>query len=337
MIGVGNRRSVLIFALWLFLAYDCTEVHSNSPKRVRLAYSFISGSTLPLWIAKDEGLFKKNGLEVELIAIPGPSRVAQALVAGDVEVIAAGGPIVVLSALRGSGIKMFAGVLNVFSSTIFTARDITRPEQLKGKKVAISTFGSTAEFAVAFALRKYNVNAYKDITMLQIGDQAARFAALLSGAVDAAIINPPLTLNAKRLGYYPTVDLSSIGLSFPNATLASLSSYMRSHDDVLRQLMRAYVEALFLFHTREGVSVRALKKYMKVEDPEIAQYTVQVYRKMHPRKPYPSVEGTKFMLDFLISRHPELKDRRPEEFLEMKFVQELDQSGFIDDLYRKGN
>jgi len=121
--------------------------------RVTLIYTFISGSTLPLWVAQEAGLFKKNNLDVVLVSVQGSSRGAQALLSGDADVAALGGEVVVLSALKGGNMKIFAGIVDVFPSTIFAAKNITRPEQLKGKKIAISTFGSSSDFSVRYALR----------------------------------------------------------------------------------------------------------------------------------------------------------------------------------------
>jgi len=303
--------------------------------RVTLIYTFTSGSTLPLWVAQEAGLFKKYNLEALLISVQGSALGAQALLSGDADVAALGGEVVVLSALKGGNMKIFAGMVDVFPSMIFAAKNITRPEQLKGKKIAISTFGSSSDFSVRYALRKMGLNPDKDVTMLQVGNQPNRFAALTSGAVEATIINPPLTLQAKRMGYQPLVDLAATGLKYPQAELVSLPGYMKSREDIMRRLVQAYTESIYLIHTQKGPSQRALEKFMKINDSQVIDDTIESYRNYFPKKPYPSVEAIKFVIDYLSEKQPEIKKLKPDQLIEPRFVRELDESGFIDQLYRR--
>ncbi|HEY7320926.1 MAG TPA: ABC transporter substrate-binding protein [Candidatus Binatia bacterium] len=303
--------------------------------RVTLVYSFTSGSTLPLWVAQEAGLFRKYNLETLLVSVQGSARGAQALLSGDADVAALGGEVVVLSALKGGDMKIFAGMVDVFPSTIFAAKNITRPDQLKGKKIAISTFGSSSDFSVRYALRKFGLNPDKDVTILQIGNQPNRFAALTSGAVEATIINPPLTLQAKRLGYQPLADLAATGLQYPQAELASLPGYMKSHEDVMRRLVRAHTESLYLIHTQKAASQKSLEKFMKMNDPQVIEETIESYRNYFPKKPYPSAQALRFVIDYLGEKQPAVRKLNPENLLEPRFVRELDESGFIDQLYRQ--
>jgi NitT/TauT family transport system substrate-binding protein len=303
--------------------------------RVTLIYTFTSGSTLPLWVAQEAGLFKKYNLDVLLVSVQGSSRGAQALLSGDADVAAVGGEVVVLSALKGGNTKIFAGMVDVFPSIIFAAKNITRPEQLKGKKIAISTFGSSSDFSVRYALRNLGLNPDKDVTILQVGNQPNRFAALVSGAIEATIVNPPLTLQAKRMGYQPLVDLGATALKYPQAELVSLPGYMKSHEDVMRRLVRAHAESLYFIHTQKTASQRALGKFMKLSDPQMIDDTIESYRNYFPKKPYPSVEALQFVIEYLAEKQPEILTLKPESLIEPRFVRELDDSGFIDQLYRQ--
>lgn len=323
------------FCLVLFFLLVMWPVR-GAGQTVRVVHSIISGSVLPFWIAQDEGLFRKHRLAVEMIAIPGPARSVQAFLAGEAQMLVVGGQAVVLAALKGADVQIFASVVDVVPQTILTARDIIRPEQLRGKRIGISTFGSAAEFWVVYGLRKYGLDAYKDVAMIQLGDDPTRFAALASGAVQAVVLTPPTSLKAKRLGYHPLIDLSAMGLKYPQVVLAASSSYMKTHEDVIRRFLRTYVEAVHRFRVNRQVSLNALKKYMRIDDPETAMDTIQAYQGFIPPKPHPTVEGMRFLIEGLSPKNPGLKDKRPEEFLDMKFVQELDQSGFIDALYKGG-
>ena len=331
----GGKMSLLRKILATGVIGLLVPVSLFAADRVTLIYTFTSGSTLPVWVAQDAGLFKKNNLDVLLVSVQGSARGAQALLSGDADVAALGGEVVVLSALKGGNMKIFAGMVDVFPSTIFAAKNITRPEQLKGKKIAISTFGSSSDFSVRYALRNLGMNPDKDVTILQVGNQPNRFAALASGAVEATIINPPLTLQAKRMGYQPLVDLAASGLKYPQAELVSLPGYMKSREDVMRRLVRAYIEALYLIHTQKAPSQRALERFMKINDPQVIDDTIESYRNYFPKKPYPSVEALQFVIEYLAEKQPEIRKVEPGSLLEPRFVRELDESGSIDQLYRQ--
>ncbi len=322
-----------IFAVLILTVLMFTVHRAGAAERLTLIHTFTSGSTLPLWVAQESGIFKKHGLDVQLLSVQGSSRGAQALLAGDAQVVAMGGEAVILAAPKGGEMKMFVSIVDVFPSTIFTAKHITRPEQLKGGKVAISTFGSSSDFSVRFALKSLGLVPDKDVTIVQLGDQPVRFAALTSGAVEATIINPPLTLKAKRMGYYPLVDLAATGMKFPQAMLVALPGYLKGNEDVIRRLTRAVIEAISLVHTQKEPSQRALAKYMKITDPELIDDTIEAFRGYFAKKPYPHLEGIKFVIDSLSEKQPELKKIAPESLIESKFVRELDESGFIDQLY----
>jgi NitT/TauT family transport system substrate-binding protein len=324
------NRIILVLCFLLAL-----PVLAFGADRVTVVYSFTSGSTLPLWVSQEAGLFKKYKLDALLVSVQGSARGAQALLSGDADVAAIGGEVVVLGALKGASMKIFAGIVDVFPSTIFTAKNITRPEQLKGKKIAISTFGSSSDFSVRYALRSLGLNPDKDVTILQVGSQPSRFAALTSGAVEAILINPPLTFQAKRMGYQPLVDLAASGLHYPQAELVSLPGYMKAREDVMRRLVSAYTEALYLIHTQTAASQMALAKFMKMNDPQVIEDTIRSYRNYFPKKPYPAMDALGFVIEYLAEKQPEIRRVKPEDLVEPRFVRELDESGFIDQLYRR--
>lgn len=322
----GVVLALCFFAFWLDLA---------NAQKIRLAHAFVSGSALPLWIAKEEGLFKKYGLDVEMVFIGG-ARATQALLAGDVQILASGGQPIVLAASKGADVKMFASVVNVIPMAILTAKGIRRPKDLQGGKVGIATFGSASEFAAVFGLKKLGLDAYKDVTMIQLGGDPVRLAALESGSVQAVTLAPPVSFRARRLGYNVLIDLSAMDIEYPQVTLASAHAYIRTHDDMILRFSKAFVEGVHLFHSQDQAAFKVLRKYMKIEDSEVAMDTIKGYRSFIPKKPYPTIKGIRFLIEAISPKQPTLKGMEPESFVETKFVQELDQSGFIDSLYSKG-
>jgi ABC-type nitrate/sulfonate/bicarbonate transport system substrate-binding protein len=136
------------------------------------------------------------------------------------------------------------------------------------------------------------------------------------------------------MGYQPLVDLAATALKYPQAELVSLPGYIKSREDVMRRLVRAYTEALYFIHTQKTASQRALEKFMKLNDPQVIDDTIESYRNYFPKKPYPSVEALQFVIEYLAEKQPEIRKLKPESLLEPRFVRELDENGFIGGLYR---
>ena len=214
-------------------------------------------------------------------------------------------------------------------------KNITRPDQLKGKMMAVSRFGSSSDFATRYALDKYGLVPEKDVTILEIGSQPARFAALEAGKIQAAMVAVPLTLKAKALGFHSLADLQMLGLEYQHTSLATTQALIKSRPDLVRNIMKAYVEGIHYYKTHRAESLAILAKYLKAADGDVL---TEVYEDIGlaliPQKPYPTLRGISVMLRELAARDPKIKAARPEEFVDLTFIKELDSSGFIDRLYK---
>ena len=175
------------------------EKTAERPK-VIIAYSSISGNMAPLWVTYEKGFFSKYGLNVELVLVEGGSRAAQTLASGDVAFAQMAGAGVIQSNLRGADIVMIAGILNTMNYQFIVDKNVQRPDQLKGKALAVSRYGSSSDFAIRFALDKYGLVPDKDVKILEIGTQPDRFAALESGRVQGVMLEVPQSLHAKKKG-----------------------------------------------------------------------------------------------------------------------------------------
>lgn len=214
-------------------------------------------------------------------------------------------------------------------------KNITRPDQLKGKMMAVSRFGSSSDFATRYALDKYGLVPEKDVTILEIGSQPARFAALEAGKIQAAMVAVPLTLKAKALGFHSLADLQMLGLEYQHTSLATTQALIKSRPDLVRNIMKAYAEGIHYYKTHRAESLAILAKYLKAADGDVL---TEVYEDIGlaliPQKPYPTLRGISVMLRELAARDPKIKAARPEEFVDLTFIKELDSSGFIDRLYK---
>ena len=332
------RLATLVFMLIILFVSTAgaAEQLSDRPlEKVTIAYSSISGHMAPLWVTYERGFFRKYGLDVQLVFIESGSTAVKSLMSKEVAFAQMAGAGVVQSRLQGTDVVMIAGFLNTMDYQLMVDKSITRPDQLKGKTMAVSRFGSSSDFATRYALDKYGLVPEKDVTILEIGSQPARFAALGTGKIQAAMIAVPLTLKAKALGFHALADLQMLGLEYQHTGLATTQTLIKSRPDLVRNTMKAYAEGIHYYKTHRAESFTILAKYLKTNDTEVLTEVYQgIGLTLTPQKPYPTLRGIEVMLRELAARDPKVKAARPEEFVDLTFVKELDSSGFIDRLYK---
>jgi NitT/TauT family transport system substrate-binding protein len=333
-----NPLRLLIFviiALFLPAGTYSADTPERPLEKLTIAYSSISGNMAPLWITHERGFFRKNGLDVQIVFIESGSTAVQSLSNKDVAFAQMAGAGVLQSRLRGSDVVMIAGFLNTLDYQLMVEKSISRPEQLKGKTMAVSRFGSSSDFATRYALEKFGLVPEKDVPILEIGSQPARFAALESGKIQAAMIAVPLTVRAKALGFHALADLQMLGLEYQHTGLVTTQTLIKSRPDIVRNVMKAYVEGIHYYKTNRPESIAILAKYLKTNDSELLN---EVYTDLGltltPQKPYPTLRGIDIMLRELAGREAKAKTARPEEFVDLTFIKELDSSGYIDRLYK---
>ena len=328
----------LVFLLTFFLPLDAHTAEQSQERpleKITIAFSSVSASMAPLWITQERGFFRKYGLDVQLVFIESGSTTVQSLISKEVAFAQMAGAGVLQSRLRGSDVVMIAGFLNTMDYQLMVDKSITRPDQLKGKIMAVSRFGSSSDFATRYALDKFGLVPERDVTILEIGSQPARFAALESGKIQAAMVAIPLTRKAKTLGFHTLADLQMLGLEYQHTGLATTQALIRIRPDLVRSVMKAYVEGIHYYKTRRAGSLGVLAKYLKTPNIEVL---MEVYENLGinltPQKPYPTLRGIEIMLRELAAKDPKAKGAKPEEFVNLTFIKELDGSGFIDRLYK---
>ena len=329
---------MLVFLLTILLPVSSTTAQ-NTPERplekLTIAYSSVSANMAPLWITQERGFFRKYGLDVQLVFIESGSTTVQSLISKEVAFAQMAGAGVLQSRLRGSDVVLIAGFLNTMDYQLMVDKSITRPDQLKGKTMAVSRFGSSSDFATRYALDKFGLVPDRDVTILEIGSQPARFAALESGKIQAAMVAIPLTRRAKTLGFHALADLQMLGLEYQHTGLATTEALIRARPDLVRNVMKAYVEGIHYYKTRRAGSLGILAKYLKTPNIEVlTEVHENLGLKLTPQKPYPTLRGIEIMLRELAARDPKARGARPDEFVNLAFIKELDNSGFIDRLYK---
>jgi NitT/TauT family transport system substrate-binding protein len=304
-------------------------------EKVTIVYGGISAGHAPLWVTYEAGLFRKHGLDAQIVFVEGGSSAVQTLISGDVAFAQMAGAAPLQSNLKGSDVVMIGGLLNTMPFQFIVAKNIQRPEQLKGKAVAVSRFGSGSDFATRYALERYGLVPEKDVAILEIGSQPARFAALEKGKVQGVMVQVPFTLMAKKMGFNTLADLQMLGLEYQHTALATTTTLIKSRPDLVRNVIKAYVEGIHYYKTHRREALAALRKYLKADDTEALTETYEaIGLTLLPEKPYPTLKGIDVMLRELAGREPKAQTARPEQFVDLTFVKELDSSGFIDRLYK---
>jgi len=330
-----KSRLVILTGLILIVLLQPGYSHSQEKlERMNIGYSAQAGAFAPIWITKEAGLFRKNGLDVNLIFIPGGPTAAAAMLAGEVQAVAMAGPAVVSSNLGGTDLVMIAGMVNTFAFQIISVRNITSPQQLKGKRVGVNRFGTAPDIAARFALRRMGIGP-SEVTILQLGEQSTRLLAMKAGQLEAAVVLPPITTMAQREGMNVLMDMSELGAEFQITGVASSQSFINRKRSSAMKLMRAFVEGIHFYKTRKKESMAIIAKYMRTNDMEAVEATWDYFaNKIVPRKPYPTAQGIKALLDLAAKERPEAAKVPPERIMNISLLKELDESGFIDRLYR---
>jgi NitT/TauT family transport system substrate-binding protein len=330
-------RSLVFCLLGFLLLLSPVAVNAAAGplEKMRIAYTGISGSQLPTWVAYEQGFFRKYGLDVQLIFVEGGSLGVQTLVSGDVTAAAVAGASVVQSNLQNSGLVMIAGFLNTMDYQLIVSKEIIRPDQLKGKTLAVSRFGSSSDFATRYAIDRYGLSPDKDVTIVQIGSQPARFAALETGKIHGAMVSIPLTVKARKMGLNALADLQMLGLEYQHTGLAVTQSLIKSNPEIVRNITKAFVEAIHYLKTHRKETLAVLQKYLKTDDVEALQETYEATgMTLIPERPYPTLKGIQVMLREMGAKDPKAAAAKPEQFVDLTFVRELEKSGFIDRLYK---
>ena len=269
-------------------------------QKVNVAYSSISGNIAALWVTQDKGFFRKYGMEIQSVLIESGTTTAQALVAGDIAFANVAGPPVIQSGLRGADLVIIAGVINTLVFQLYTDKNISRPDQLKGKSVGVTRFGSATDFAIRYALEKYGLDPNKDVAVLQLGNQTAQLAALEAGRVQGAMLSMPTSLRAKKGGFPMLADLQMLGLEYQHTSLATSRALLKAKPELARDFLRAYIEGIHYAKTHRKETIDVLAKYLRVDDKEVLEETYDtLVTTLMPEKPYPTIKGVQTILNLM--------------------------------------
>jgi NitT/TauT family transport system substrate-binding protein len=302
---------------------------------VKIAYSSLTDNNLGLWVAKEAGLFEQQGLDVlDFPLIEGGTLTLQALVGGDTQFVLAGTSGIIVADLGGADLVGVAGASNKFDFALLSVPEIRNGADLRGKRVGISRFGSSSDFAARTALQTFGLDPERDVTILQIGGTAARVGAMQTGAIEAAPEIAPALITAKKLGFNMLVDLATIGVPYQVGPIATTRSFMHENPEVVRRVVRGYLAGIHRMKTDKTFSMSVSSKYMQIDDPETLSESWEHFANGSiPEVPYISDDGIVPVLKELVDSNPAAASATPGQFYDNRFLKEAEDSGFVRSLY----
>jgi NitT/TauT family transport system substrate-binding protein len=317
---------LLVFLLWI------TQV--SAADRVRIGYSSISGAYTPIWVAHDAGYFAKEGLQDDIILIPSGTQLAQVTVAGEIEIGSLNGSSAIAAALQGADLKIIGNSGNKMVFSLYVRPEIKSVEALKGKKIGITRFGSAPDISVRYALRKYNINPDKDLTLIQLGFMATVAAGLQGGSIEGGVVSPPTQFAVDKAGFKELISITDMDFAFPNPALVAVGPIIRSKPDVINRFVRAYVRGIHRARTDREFTYKSMAKYTKIQDQSVLQKAYDFYMsKVLEKAPYINMTGVQNVLDDLVKTVPAARNAKPEQFVDMRFLDTLEKSGLLKELY----
>ncbi len=328
---VMMKPKLLMLSLVIVFASSTAAWAQN---KIRVNWGAVSGVMSGIWVAYDEGLFKKNGLDVELLHIPSTSRAIQSMLSGEIQFTTADALNSIQAVATGADVVMVCEGINRFVFSLMAKPEIKRMADLKGKKIGITRIGSSTHTATLYVVNKAGLDP-SDYTLLPLVEVPNILTALSAAQIDAGVLSPPTNSRAKKAGLHELLNLAVDGPEYPSTTIASTRRYIKANPDVARRLVRAMGEAFFLFKTNRQIGIRAIQKYSRVNDPDILEDTYNQFRDAFDPIPYVSKAGVSSLLASMGEKNPRVRQLKLDDVMDMRFVTELDKEGYFKTLWGK--
>jgi NitT/TauT family transport system substrate-binding protein len=303
--------------------------------KVVSGYGSSEGGVAVLLFAKETKIFEKRGLDVLLVGMGAGSVSLRALIAKDLEIASLSGSGLVQAALQGADTVIISAAINGFIFKVFGAPEISSPAQLKGKRLGVSRYGATSDFAVRLALKKWGLNPDRDVSILQIGTGQDTVRAMQTKMLDAGVLSGTASLIARKSGFRELGDLADLGLHYPMAPIGTTKSYLQKNEGLVKEFMLAYIEAIHDFKRNKEAALTVLKKYTRNDDREVLEDSYSNSASKYLALPIPTLDGIRTILTELSSTVPAAKNADPEQFVSYKVTREIEASGFVKRLYEK--
>lgn len=322
---------ILLTALLALLT--CVDPASAQLK-VRVNWSAIAAGQSGIWIAHDEGIFKKNGLDVELLHIPSSSRIIQTMLAGEIAISYVDGRNTIQATLTGADMALIAAVTNRFVFSFMARPEFKRVSDLKGKRIGVTRVGSSTHTVAQYVLNQGGLKP-GDYEVLPLGEVPNILIALTAGKIDAGPLSSPTSVLARNAGMAELATPAKDGPEYVSVAVGASRSFIKANEEITRRFTRSYAEAVNLFKSNKAIALKTLRKYTRVTNPEILEGTYNEYRQYIETIPYVSRKGIEAILAELGASDPKARQAKVDDFLDMRFIAELEKEGFFKKLAAK--
>ena len=335
------KRSPFFHSFWMFFLWPILffPISSGAQDKLRVGLSSVSATSGSIWVAEENGLFRKHGIDAEVIIIGGgASRVVSSLIAGEIQYSVGGGDAVVRSALRGADTVLVASPLKTGLQRLMVRPDIKTPAELKGKKVGITRFGSASHWVLQLFLRKWGMRS-EDIQMVQLGSSPAMFASLEKAVVDGAVFTIPTFFVAEDRGYRILADPVDLDIYYLQNSVDSTKSLLRQKHDQAVRFVKGICEGLAYFKKNRKESLAVLQRKLRIQSAQEKdlRYLEASYNllatKFYNQVPYAMPKAVETTLEFISTEEPKTRGADPKVFVDESIVREVEASGFIKTLY----
>ena len=325
------KNSLVLTLLLVF----CLLRDARGQEKIRVGQGSVSLQSGLMHIGKDRGLFAKYGLAPEVIYIPGGSTNIHVLISGNLDLSQLSGAPGVAANLEGADIVYFAGLLDKLNYQLITRPEIKNLEQLKGKKFGVSRYGSSADFGMRAMLKRLGVDPVKEATILQIGDEPARIAAIKSGNIDGTVANAPFGIEAERLKLNVLADSVKMDIPFFNTGLLGSKRYLDKQEARVMNFLRAYLEAIKILKTEREYSIKALAQFTRVQNLKAVQEGYDYFVKQLEPVPYPSVVAMQAVVDQIAETNPKARGVDAKNYVNDRYLKRLEEEGFVKKIWGK--
>ena len=319
------KSAIVSFAIALLAALSPAAAWSQM--KARVAWTSFASNMSGTWVAQEEGLFRKNGLEVELVHIPSTSRAIQVMLAGEIQYSYMDGRNSVTATLKGADVVILAGVANRLVFSFMARPEIKSFNDLRGKKIGITRLGSSTHSVTLWVMNKFGLKP-EEYQLLQLVDVPNIFTAIVAGQIDAGALSPPTNFRARNAGLRELIDLSKDGPAYVSVAIGSTRSFVKANEEMTRRFIRGYSEGVQFLKANKAAGIRAIQKYARIKDPEILEATYGEARNYIETTPYVTRKGLETIIGELILTEPKAKTAKPDDFLDTRFVSQLEKEGF---------
>ena len=325
-------RLTVFFALALLSHPFLSPITVSAASVIKVGYPQLSGGSMPLWVIAQNKLDDRFGLEIKPVYIAGGAILTHSLIAGDVDIALTGGAVV--GAILGGADLTYVGIgLSTYAFTVYAKPEIKDISDFRGKVFGVITKGASSDHAAIALFKRYGIRLGQDVQVLYFSRQGDLLAATQKGIVAGGVFSSPTTTMAKRLGFKKLVDIASFKYPYPHNAIATRKALIRQNPEMIKGFLKAYLAAIKIIHEQPGVAKKALADFLQIRDSETLEESYASVADLFLKVPYMPEEAIRTVLS--LSDNPKAAAAEPKDFYDNSLLKELEDSGFVRELYGK--